>query len=130
MFDKDNPLSPEFIERQRKRLETLRDQHLATRTEENTQERTMQEERGAEAQEFEEQAQDMAQNEVQQALQDADQQRLSRIGRALQKVAEGTYGLSDLSGDPIPQARLDSVPEAIFTIEEERQAQKGSRSSP
>jgi DnaK suppressor protein len=40
------------------------------------------------------------------------------IDRALAKIDEGTYGISDLSGVPIPLARLQAVPEAICTAEE------------
>ena len=46
-------------------------------------------------------------------------QRLRRIERALAKIDEGTYGLSDESGDPIPKARLEASPEALLTIAEE-----------
>jgi DnaK suppressor protein len=46
--------------------------------------------------------------------------RLNLVIRALQKIAEGTYGLSDLSGKPIPRQRLEAVPEAICTLDEEQ----------
>jgi len=46
--------------------------------------------------------------------------RLNLVNRALQKIAEGTYGLSDVSGKPIPRQRLEAVPEAICTLDEER----------
>jgi DnaK suppressor protein len=50
------------------------------------------------------------------------------IERALAKIDEGTYGRSDLSGDPIPKARLDAVPEAVLTIqEEEARERQGQR---
>jgi DnaK suppressor protein len=44
---------------------------------------------------------------------------LSRIERALVKMDEGTYGLSDKSGKPIPAERLDAVPYAVLTVEEQ-----------
>jgi len=46
--------------------------------------------------------------------------RLNLVNRALQKIAEGTYGLSDVSGKPIPRQRLEAVPEAICTLDEEQ----------
>jgi DnaK suppressor protein len=49
------------------------------------------------------------------------------VKRALQKIEEGTYGLSDLSGAPIPAARLQAIPEALLTVEEEAQAEKRHR---
>jgi RNA polymerase-binding transcription factor DksA len=35
-------------------------------------------------------------------------------------VADGTYGLSDVSGQRIPQQRLVAVPEATCTLSEEK----------
>jgi DnaK suppressor protein len=35
-------------------------------------------------------------------------------------LAAGTYGLSILSGEPIPDERLEVVPTAELTVEEER----------
>lgn len=45
--------------------------------------------------------------------------------RAEQRLAAGTYGLSVESGRPIPDERLEAVPTAELTVEEER-----SRSRP
>ncbi|NPT54014.1 TraR/DksA family transcriptional regulator [Paraburkholderia elongata] len=126
MSKQQGALSDEFIAQQRARLEALRRELLGG--EENTiaGERAAQEQHGDEAEEIEDEAQGMAQNEVNQALHDANDRRISDIERALQKIDEGTYGLSDASGDPIPKARLESVPEAIFTVEEQsrREARK------
>ena len=117
-------LTPEFIERQRKRLEALRDELLGgeSRTIEN--ERTFRQDRGAETQEFEEQAQDAARVEVEQALHDVDERRLNHIDRALEKIREGSYGLSDASGERIPKARLEVTPEAFLTLREERDKER------
>jgi RNA polymerase-binding transcription factor DksA len=41
------------------------------------------------------------------------------VRRALQKIAEHTYGISDASGQPIPRARLEAMPEATLTLTEE-----------
>jgi DnaK suppressor protein len=46
--------------------------------------------------------------------------RLNLVNRALEKIVEGTYGLSDVSGKPIPRQRLEAVPEAICTLDEEQ----------
>jgi DnaK suppressor protein len=46
--------------------------------------------------------------------------RLNLVNRALQKIDEGTYGLSDISGKPILRQRLEVVPEAICTLDEEQ----------
>ncbi|CAE6687980.1 TraR/DksA family transcriptional regulator [Paraburkholderia nemoris] len=125
MSEQQGTLSDEFIAQQRKRLLALRQELLGG--EENTiaDERTDEEQHGDEAHEFEDEAQSMAQNEVNQALHDVNDQRISDIERALQKIDEGTYGLSDESGDPIPKARLEVAPEAILTVEEQSRRETG-----
>ena len=54
-----------------------------------------------------------------------DVERLARVDRALKKIEEGSYGRSDLSGKPIARERLETVPEALYTLSEE---QAGERS--
>jgi len=118
-------LSSDFIAQQRKRLETLRKQVLGGELSSNASRRAFEEEHGDEAEEFEDEAQDLAQEEVRQAQRDVDRPRLSHIERALQKIDDGTYGFSDLSGKAIPKARLEATPEAILTVEEERASERG-----
>ena len=115
----------EFIEQQRERLKSLRAQLLGGEQRALAKERALEEEHGNEAQEFEETGQDMSRHEVNQALHDVDERRLHAIERALQKIEDGTYGLSDQSGKPIPRARLEATPEAILTIDEEREQESG-----
>lgn len=45
---------------------------------------------------------------------------LSALERAEARLAAGTYGLSVESGEPIPDARLEAVPTAERTIDEQR----------
>jgi DnaK suppressor protein len=45
---------------------------------------------------------------------------LAAVERAEARLAAGTYGLSIESGEPIPDARLEAVPTAERTIEEQR----------
>jgi DnaK suppressor protein len=42
----------------------------------------------------------------------------------LQRVKDGTYGLSVKSGKPIPDERLEADPAAELTIEEARAAER------
>ena len=44
---------------------------------------------------------------------------LAAVGRAEDRLAAGTYGLSVESGEPIPDARLEALPTAERTVEEE-----------
>ncbi len=120
MSDQTGRLSKDFLEQQRKRLEDLRRTLLVEEKNAIEQERMDQQQHGNEAEEFEDAAQAMAQQEVNQGLRNTNNQRISDIERALQKLADGTYGFSDLSGEPIPVARLEAIPEAILTVEEQQ----------
>ena len=42
--------------------------------------------------------------------------RLKALSRAEKKVREGTYGVCDLCGKPIPTGRLKALPEAIHCV--------------
>jgi DnaK suppressor protein len=71
------------------------------------------------AQEIEDQAQDLMISENNRILVENSVRRSTAIERALAKIDEGTYGVSDVSGKPIPMDRLRAVPEAICTLAEE-----------
>lgn len=43
---------------------------------------------------------------------------LVKIERALAKINEGTYGLSDIDGAPIPLGRLEALPYALTTVDQ------------
>jgi DnaK suppressor protein len=45
---------------------------------------------------------------------------LAAVERAEERLAAGTYGVSIASGDPIPDERLEAIPTAELTVEEER----------
>lgn len=47
------------------------------------------------------------------------QDQLAAVERAEARLAEGTYGLSVESGEPIPDGRLEAVPTAERTVAEE-----------
>jgi DnaK suppressor protein len=46
-------------------------------------------------------------------------ERLAAVERAEARIAAGTYGLSVQSGDAIPDERLEAVPTAELTVEEQ-----------
>jgi DnaK suppressor protein len=46
---------------------------------------------------------------------------LAGVARAEARLKDGTYGLSVLSGDPIPDGRLEARPTAELTVEEQQQ---------
>ena len=76
--------------------------------------------RSDQAREYEDDAQKLTTLELEGNLEAADDDRLSNIERALQKIADGTYGLSDASGAPIPIERLEAAPEALYTLAEQK----------
>ncbi|WP_162069235.1 MULTISPECIES: TraR/DksA family transcriptional regulator [Burkholderiaceae] len=125
MSNQQSGLSDEFIEQQQKRLLAMKRELLGTEESTIAGERRLQEERGSEAEEYEDDAQRMEQDITNQALRNVNDQRIGDIERALQKIAEGTYGLSDESGVPIPKARLEAMPEALFTVEEQGRREAG-----
>jgi DnaK suppressor protein len=42
------------------------------------------------------------------------------VARAEQRIEQGTYGVSVESGEPIPDARLEAIPWAERTAQEEQ----------
>lgn len=58
------------------------------------------------------------QDEFDQGLLADLKERLAAVERAEGRLANGTYGVSVRSGDPIPDERLEAVPTAELTIEE------------
>jgi DnaK suppressor protein len=70
-------------------------------------------------------AQFLADEEVDEGLREQLQAELEAIVRAEQRLAEGTYGRSVESGEPIPDARLEAVPWAERTAEEQSRYERG-----
>jgi DnaK suppressor protein len=65
-------------------------------------------------------ASDLYQDEFDEGLRDDLEAQLAAVERAEARLAAGTYGLSVQSGEPIPDERLEVVPTAELTVEEER----------
>jgi DnaK suppressor protein len=64
-------------------------------------------------------ASDLYQDELDEGLSDDLRRDLAAVERAEARLAAGTYGLSIESGQPIPDERLEAVPTAERTAEEE-----------
>jgi DnaK suppressor protein len=47
-----------------------------------------------------------------------DRQELAQVDRALARIQHGTYGLSEVSGKPIPIERLEALPYATTLVGE------------
>ena len=63
---------------------------------------------------------------VDEAVAEGLRDELAAIERAEQRLADGTYGLSVESGDPIPDARLEAFPWVERTVEEQARYEQGA----
>ncbi|HUG25249.1 TraR/DksA family transcriptional regulator [Piscinibacter sp.] len=115
----DTPLSPTFIAAQGARLTLMREELIASGGAAIREETELQQDSLHESQGSGDDAQKTTMQDNDAALFVRNRQRLVAIDRALQKIEEGTYGVSDESGEPIPQARLEAVPESLCTVAEE-----------
>ena len=65
------------------------------------------------------QATDLYQDELDESRESDLRDQLAAVERAEERLAAGTYGLSVESGQPIPDERLEAVPTAERTAEEQ-----------
>ena len=72
------------------------------------------------------QATDVYEEERDEGLADDLRAQLAAVGRAEQRLAEGTYGLSIESGERIPDERLEALPTAERTAEEQSRFDRGA----
>jgi RNA polymerase-binding transcription factor len=70
-------------------------------------------------------ASDTYQNEFDEGRIDDLREELAAVERAEQRLAEGTYGRSVESGQPIPDERLEALPTAERTVDEETRRSGG-----
>lgn len=67
---------------------------------------------------------DSAQDEISSQLAEVESRELAQIEDALERMRNGTYGICDVTGKPIPLARLQALPYATMCIEAQREAEK------
>jgi DnaK suppressor protein len=77
---------------------------------------------GEEADEFDaaNRAAALYEDELAEGLEEDLREQLAAVERAEQRLAAGTYGVSIESGKPIPDERLEALPTAELTADEER----------
>jgi DnaK suppressor protein len=68
---------------------------------------------------------DLYQDELDEGRQGDLREQLAALERAETRLAEGTYGLSVDSGEPIPDGRLEASPIAERTAEEQERWERG-----
>ncbi len=67
---------------------------------------------------------DSAQDEINSQLAEVESRELANIENAIERMRNGTYGLCEVTGKPIPLARLQALPYATTTIEAQREMEK------
>jgi DnaK suppressor protein len=70
-------------------------------------------------------SEDLYQDELDEGRRTELQDDLAALERAEARLQAGTYGRSVESGDPIPDARLEALPLAERTVEEETRYRRG-----
>ena len=70
-------------------------------------------------------SEDLYQDEFDQGRQEDLRRELAAVERAETRLAQGTYGLSVESGQPIPDGRLEALPTAERTVDEEEEFRRG-----
>ena len=123
----DQELDQQFVENQRERLVDLRDELVRIREGMADDERDLGEAEGDTQLDSGDLSQDMFTREMDASIGEQVGRRLGEVDRALQKIEEGTYGLSDDSGESIPRGRLEAVPEALRTVEEQQRFERERR---
>ncbi|HOW67289.1 MAG TPA: TraR/DksA C4-type zinc finger protein [Verrucomicrobiota bacterium] len=58
------------------------------------------------------------------SLLSSDQDAIYEIDEALKRIQKGTYGICELTGKPIPKARLEAIPWTRFTVEAQAQLER------
>jgi DnaK suppressor protein len=122
-----NELDEKFIAHQKERLQNLKEELLRVR-------RGMTEDEQERSDEYQDtqpdsgdESQYMFTRGMNATIGEQVERRLGDVDRALQKIEEGTYGLSDVSAEPIPRGRLQAIPEAIRTVEEQQRFERERR---
>ena len=72
-----------------------------------------------------EQGSDSADQTMSLNLAEADRRLIREIDGALQRIADRTFGVCELTGKPIPKARLEELPWARYTIEAAERMERG-----
>jgi DnaK suppressor protein len=123
----DQELDRQFVVSQRERLVGLRDELVRIREGMAADERDLGETEGDTTLDSGDLSQDMFTREMDASIGEQTERRLGDVDRALRKIENGTYGLSDDSGEPIPRGRLEAIPEATRTLEEQQRFEQERR---
>jgi DnaK suppressor protein len=74
-------------------------------------------------------AKDIVDREVDRSQYEWVKRELAEVDAALQRVDDGTYGVSEISGRPIPEDRLRAVPHARTLVDEQQLVDSQARAT-
>ncbi len=119
---KKSPFTPAFIEKQRKALEEERAKFLRQAIEKQMEADQLVADRDPGDVQFDEESGEgdsiAVERSLDLALSAQARDAVQQIDDALARIDAGTYGISIISGEPIPKARLEFIPWAAERVEE------------
>lgn len=127
--EEDASLSP-FLRKQREKLLTLRDHMLDSMmgvAKDNLRSRAEGSEASAFGMHQADAGSDAYDRDFALSLLSQEQDALYEIDEAIKRLDAGTYGTCEMSGKPIPHARLEAIPFARFTVECQSQIEKQNK---
>ena len=116
-------LDAAFVEAKRRELMSLRETLRKSADTTELEEDTVKDAATGQSREYEDDAQELDTLETEGILVNRSVERLARVDRALAKIDAGTYGFSDVSGERIPEERLNAIPEAVTTLREQEDSE-------
>jgi len=122
-----NELDEKFVAQQKERLQELKEELLRIQRGMEEDEQDRGETEGDTQPDSGDMSQGIFDREMDATIGGQAERRMEDVERALAKIEEGTYGLSDESSEPIPRGRLEAMPEAIRTVEEQQGFEKERR---
>jgi DnaK suppressor protein len=122
-----NELDEKFVARQKERLQALKEELLRIRSGMSADERQRAENESDTQLDSGDMSQEIFTREMDATIGEQVERRLKDVDRALQKMDEGTYGICDDTGEPIPRGRLEAVPEALRTVEAQQRYERERR---
>lgn len=129
--EKNPNLSP-FLKRQQDRLLALRDGMVDSMTgvaKDNLRSRAEGSEASAFGMHQADAGSDAYDRDFALSLLSQEQDALYEIDEALKRIDAGSYGVCEMSGKPIPHARLEAIPFARFTVDCQSQLEKQNKMS-
>ncbi len=67
---------------------------------------------------------DSAYDEMNAQLAELESRELAQIEKALERIEDGTYGICEVTGKPIPLARLQALPYTTVRVEAQRELER------